>query len=154
DVENGIVALVPLQSGRVENVLVHENETVSAQAPLVHLDDRHFRLRVEEAQAALAGATLHLVKVKERPARHQTLLAQQQATVEAASFRLEAARQILLRKRDQVKADIVKKEDVAVAENQVHELEALLKAENSKLSELKLHDPTIDVRLTEADVKQ
>src|SRR5581483_1928893 len=48
DLEDGVISLNPSQPGRVAEVLVQENDEVAAGAPLLRLDDREARLRVEE----------------------------------------------------------------------------------------------------------
>src|SRR5438477_296119 len=51
DLEAGVTNLHPSQVGRVEEVLVRENDSVAAGAVLLRLDDRAARFKVEEAKA-------------------------------------------------------------------------------------------------------
>src|SRR5215472_14487333 len=43
DLEHGIASLAPLQSGRIAEILVRENDRVEAGAALLRLDDTHAR---------------------------------------------------------------------------------------------------------------
>jgi multidrug resistance efflux pump len=152
DVEGGVVGLCFTQAGRVAEVPVREGEDVAAGAVLVRLDDRLPRLRLAEAEAALASARSQLAQVRELPEQHRAKLAQQQAAVEAARFQVSAARHSLARKRKLAEAQQLNPEDVAVAVDQLAQLEALERAEQARRTEQERHDPLVEVRRAEAEV--
>jgi multidrug resistance efflux pump len=152
DVESGITSLYPLQPGRVAEVLVRENEAVAAGAPLLRLEDRAARLRVHEAQTALEAARTQLAQARQAPERHRSRLAQQRDAIAAVEHRLTAARHQLERKRELRQARQVTEADVAIAQEQVQELEVAARVEREKLAELGLHDPAQEVRRAEVEV--
>jgi multidrug resistance efflux pump len=152
DVEHGVAALAPLQPGRVARVCVQETEEVPAGAALLRLEDHQARLRVEEAEAGLASAKAQLVQTRLLPEQHRARLAQQRESIEAVRRRLLAAHHARTRKQLLLQAQQVSSEDVAAAQEQVKEMEALERAALQKLAEMEAVDPAADVRRAEADV--
>lgn len=152
DLEHGVTSLSPVQSGRVAEVLAHENARVEAGAALVRLDDTQARLQVAEAKVGVATAQAQLTTARKLPEQHAAKQDQQRAAVEAAEQRLAAAQALLGRKRELVKIKQVAAEDFAAAQNQVKELQAAAQAEAAKLRELQLYDPAVDVRRAELNV--
>src|SRR5205823_7577134 len=71
DVKHGVRSLYPLQPGRVAEVLVEENQPVSAGTALMRLDDETAQLQVQEAQAALESARVQLAQARKLPEQHQ-----------------------------------------------------------------------------------
>jgi multidrug resistance efflux pump len=152
DLEHGVTALYPVQPGRVVEVLVQEGQTVSEGAVLLRLEDGVSRSRVAEAQAALDEAELRLAQARKSPEQHRSRVSQQQDSVEAMRRRLSAAQHQLARQKDLAKKDLVDTRDLAVSEDHVHELEALLRAEQSRLSDLNKQDPADDAQRAEKEV--
>jgi multidrug resistance efflux pump len=152
DLEHGVTAIYPLQPGRVIEVLVQEGQSVSAETPLVRLEDRLARSRLTEAQAALEEAELRLEQARKAPQQQRRRIAQQQDAVEAMSRRLSAARHLFTRQQELQKKQLVDANDLAVSEDHVHELEAMLHGEEKRLDELKDQDPSEDVRRAEKEV--
>ncbi|HEY1377349.1 MAG TPA: HlyD family efflux transporter periplasmic adaptor subunit [Gemmataceae bacterium] len=159
DLEGGIVALHPSQPGRVEEVLVRENDTVPAGAPLLRLDDRAARLRVEEAKAVLDEATARLAKAEKAPEEHRLKVKNQQAAVEMARFRLAAAQHTLTGRQEQLKGEAIGRyrddpttvELVASTAQRVKEFEEVARSEQYKLATLELQDPATDLQLARAE---
>jgi multidrug resistance efflux pump len=152
DLEHGVASLAPISSGRVAELLVHENDRVEAGAELLRLDDTQARLLVAEAKVALETAQAQLETARKAPEQHAAKLEQQRAAVEAAEQRVAAAKATLSRKRQLGKLNQVSPEDVTAAEDQVNEFQATAKAEAAKLRELQLHDPAVEVRRAELQV--
>jgi multidrug resistance efflux pump len=144
--EQGVASLSPIQSGRVAEVLVHENDGVEAGAALLRLDDTQARLQAAEAKVAMETAQAQLVTARKLPDQHTAKLEQQRASVEAAEQRLAGARAMLSRKRQLLKLNQISPEDLTAAEDQANELQAAVQAESARLRELQLHDPGEDVR--------
>jgi len=151
DVEDGVAALYPLQPGRVERVCVHENDEVRSGTTLLNLDARPAEQLVRQAQADLDAAQAQLVRARQAIAQQKVRDSQQLAAVDAMRHRLRAAEWMLARKQEVVNLAISPKE-VAVAREQCAELQAALRGEEGKLQELRLNDPTVDVRRAEAEV--
>jgi multidrug resistance efflux pump len=153
DMEHGVAALDPVVPGRVLRVEARENERVRAGAVLVQLDDRAARLRVRLAEADLKAAQERLHEGRTLPRQHQLKLQEQQAAVAASRQRLERARLLLGRRREQLQKELVNPTEVQAAEASVTELEAAESAEQNRLRELQLIDPQTEVERMRADVE-
>jgi multidrug resistance efflux pump len=153
DVDGGVAPLYPLIPGRVAGVPVREGEHVKAGKILLRMDDKEARLRVCEAEADLSAAREQLAQALKIPQQHQARLVQQRAAVEAVQHRLEAGREALAHKRELDRIGQINKRDVDVAAAQVRELEALERAEQSKLSELQLDEPSLAGKRAQADMR-
>lgn len=97
-VEGDYVLLAPMETARVEAVLVENGETVEAGEEITRLERRDAELAVADAEAALAqaGAELADMKKGKRPEEIAVL----EATVVAAKARLDEAERTLARTRD------------------------------------------------------
>jgi membrane fusion protein (multidrug efflux system) len=81
-------------AGRVTQIFVQDNERVQAGQKLFQLDDRSFRIAVDQAQAALASARLSVESIK---ATYQQRLAEQrsaEATLTYATRELDRQRKL------------------------------------------------------------
>jgi multidrug resistance efflux pump len=160
DLEGGITTLHPSQTGRVDKILVKENDTVPAGAALLRLDDRAARLRVEEAKAVLDEATARLTQAEKGPELHRVKIAEQQAAVNTARYRFAAAQHTLAARREQLKGEAIgrsrddptTKEGVASVAQRVNEFEEVVKAEEKKLAALELEDPAVELGRVQAEV--
>jgi HlyD family secretion protein len=152
DLPNGVTALYPLQPGRVREVLVQEGQTVSEDTILLRLEDGPARSRLAEAQAALDEAKLRLDQAHKLPEQHASRTTQQQDAVDAMKSRLSAARRQYARQQKLVKDELFNSADLAISEDHVHELEAMLRGEQKRLDDLKRQDPTDDIRRAEKEV--
>ncbi|MGE3807955.1 MAG: HlyD family secretion protein [Gemmataceae bacterium] len=152
DVESGVLAINSVQAGRVIQVAT-ENEHVSAGAVLLRLDAKRARLVVEEAQAAFSAAQTRLDQSRILGRQYQLKLEQQAALVDATRARLESARQTLARKQELKRQQLIDGLELSTAEHLVCEQEAIERAERRKLAELRLHDPGLEVRQSEAQVE-
>lgn len=152
DVEQGIASLSPLQPGRVAEVLVAETEEVAAGKVLLRLEDRQAKLRVEEAKAALASAQTQQELARQLPEQHRARLAQQKESIEAARRRRSSSQHSLIRKQQLLKAQQISVEELAAAEEQIKEIEALERAAVQKLAELQVTDPAVEQARADAEV--
>lgn len=69
------VTIVPLVSGRIDQVLVSENDVVVQGQPLFTIEDSVYRSSVEEAQAKLSSARLEVEMLKTNYAQAKSELA-------------------------------------------------------------------------------
>jgi HlyD family secretion protein len=152
DLEHGVTALYPLQPGRVVKVLVREGQTVDAGTILIQLEDGVAKSRVAEAQAALDEAKLRLDQAHQLPQQHQSRIAQQKDAVEAMRRRLSAARHQFDRQKKLVEKQLVDANDLAVSEDHVRELEAMLRGEEKRLADLNRQNPADDEKRAEKEV--
>lgn len=81
--------------GRVVQVAVHDNETVRQGQLLFRLDDRPFRIAVENAKAALAGARLKVESLKSTYRQRQADLAVAQETLAYQQREYDRQKQLL-----------------------------------------------------------
>jgi multidrug resistance efflux pump len=119
---------------------------------LLRLDDAQARLQVAEAVVVVETARNQLASARELPEQNKARHERQRAAVEAAHHRLAAAQDLLGRKRLFLRVQQISAEEVTAAENRVKELEAAEHAEAAKLTELRAHDPTLDVHGAELAV--
>jgi multidrug resistance efflux pump len=152
DLRHGVTALYPLQPGRVVEVLVQEGQTVPEGTVLLRLEDGPARSRVAEAQAALEAAELRLDQARKLPERHRSQIAQQQDSVEAMRRRLSSARHQFDRQKQLADKQLVDARDLAVSEDHVREVEALLRVEEKRLADLTRENPADDVGRAEKEV--
>src|SRR5579871_4686044 len=103
DLEHGIRSLAPLRPGRIAEIVAKENQHLETGGVILRLDDEDARSQVEAAESAVTTAEAQLVEASKLKEQQQARLAQQQAALLAAGFRLDAARQMLRRKEGQLK---------------------------------------------------
>jgi multidrug resistance efflux pump len=152
DIEDGVTALNPVQSGRVVTVPVREGEQVKAGAVLLRLDDRQAVLLVRQAEGELKAARARLDQARRLPEQHRADLAAQEAAVEAARQHLAAAGHEFQRTRRLQKDGLAGPDEVAVMEARVKELEATVRVEEEKRARLRAVDPAAQVALAKAEV--
>lgn len=142
DAPQGVAFLYPLESGRVAAVLVKENQSVKAGDVLLRLDEEAARWRVEQARAALQAAKAELAQAQLRPKQYQSKITQQKLAIEERKHQAAAARHQLEKKEDLFRKGFLSEEDEAAIQEKLRQAQAGLKAEEEKLHELQLHDPT------------
>jgi HlyD family secretion protein len=153
DLEHGIRSLAPLRPGRVAEILVKENQHVEAGTAVLRLEDEDAKLQLQAAEAAVITAEIQLEETGQLQEQQRARLAQQQAAVRAAGFRLDAARQTLQHKEDQLKNNVITSEEVIATRAEVKALEQQEYAEREKLAELKTIDPVLSVRKAKVQLK-
>jgi multidrug resistance efflux pump len=153
DLEHGIRSLAPLRPGRVAEILAKENQHVKAGDAILRLEDEDAKFQAEAAEAAVTSAEAQLEEASKLKEQQRARLAQQQAAVRAAGFRLDAARQTLRRKEDQLKDNVISADEVTITRAEVKALEQQEYAEREKLAEIKTVDPALTVRKAEAQLK-
>lgn len=153
DVEPGVTGLNPTQLGRVREVLVKENQFVTAGTDLLRLDSEAARARVQEAEADLAAAQQRSAEARKLPEQQQHKLRAQQAMLEVMQSRVASARIALARKEQLNKSNLVDALEVRAAGELIKELEAAERAELEKLRNLESADPSVGVVQAEEEVK-
>jgi HlyD family secretion protein len=153
DLEHGIRSLAPLRPGRVAAILAKEDEHVDGCTPILRLEDRDAKFQVEAAESAVMTAEIQLEEALKLKEQQRARLAQQQAALEAAGFRVHAARKMLRQKEDQLKDNLVSSEEVSMRRDEVKALEQQERAEREKLAELKTVDPALAERKARAQLK-
>lgn len=144
-----VAALEPLQPGKVAELFVTEGRHVEAGTQLLRLDDELLRLRVEEAQAAVAAAELDIEMARQEQALLPTRKKTQEAARVAATERATAARKLYEEKVKSSMFNTVTAAELVAADAEAKQLEQLAEAEKSRLQELEAIDPTLRVRTAE-----
>jgi membrane fusion protein (multidrug efflux system) len=151
DVEGGVAPLSPTQPGRILEVVARDGDHVAKGAILLRLDDAAARFSLEQAAATLELAETQSeqagINLRQFPVR----VAEERAALDAAKDRLESARHRLSHQRELRKSSLIPIRDVTSAEDQVTEMETLVRAEAEKLKEVELSNPALVVH--EADLK-
>lgn len=144
DVEERVASLSPqVQSGRVTEVLVGENQPVKKGAVLLRLDNRLAQAKVKEAEEDLLLAQKQEEAARDLPQQlEEDVNQQQEAVAGAADLVAEAKEQLAKAERlSKSKVAPVSKEDVAIARQKVRQAEAAERAAKAKLRQLKLRKP-------------
>jgi multidrug resistance efflux pump len=152
DVDSGVLDVHATSPARVTRVCVVEGTAVQKGDPLFEVDDRAARQLLREAEAHLTLAKVRREDARSAASRHESLVAQQEAAVEARLHALAAARTLLARKGELANKDLLNKLEMQTAQEQVLQAEALLRAEREKLREIKLTQPANLVAAAEAEV--
>ncbi len=82
-VRGQVTVLAPQVNGYVTQVLVKDFDHVQQGQPLLHIDDRIYRQKVEQAQAALDDARAQLANSDQSQAQNRAQIASAQATLSA-----------------------------------------------------------------------
>lgn len=96
-VSANISPIIPRVSGYITEVRVKDNQPVKKGDTLIVLDDRDLRLKLEEAQAALATAEGNLAQARAATNASRSSVAAQQVSVSTADAQIEAAKVTLWR---------------------------------------------------------
>jgi len=91
-VEANINPVIPKISGYVTEIRVKENQRVKKGDTLLVLDDRELKIKLEEAEAALATTESNLSSAKASTAASQANIATSQVAVGAIDAQIEAAK--------------------------------------------------------------
>ena len=127
---------LPLQPGRVAEVLVTENQAVAQGTDLLRMEDGIARGRLDEAEAAVELAQLQLRQARKQHELHHDRVARQQAMRDAMSSRVAAARRVRAHEEKLAKSAVITESDRFISEEKIREMEALERAEVQRLAEL------------------
>ncbi len=177
DVLGGVTPLATAQPYRIVEVRVADNDQVEAGQELLRFDDVLQQEAVAEAQTLVNAAQQKLKLAHRTPEKHELLIQQAQAAVDAARATWEIARH-----REAVQAiapspppagdrqatgqpattaaadsqeddaEKRKQREDAIAEEQVRMAEAGLRGEEARLTTLQLADPTDELQLLQAEI--
>jgi HlyD family secretion protein len=153
DLEHGVASLLPLQPGRVAEVLVSENEHVSQGTELLRLDDTIAHSRLAAADAAVKLAQLQLEQAREQPKLQQIRIAQQESMRKAMASRASSARSAQAREENLSKSVNIDETEKSISLDKVREMEALEQAEAERLVELKAQDVEAGIRRAHHELK-
>ena len=153
DLEHGIRSLAPLCPGRVAAIVAKETQHVEAGTAILRLEDQDAKFQVDAAQSSVTAAEIQVQEALKLEEQQRARLAQQQAAIQAAGFRAHGAHEMLRRKENQLKDNLVSSEEVRMTRDEVKALEQQERAEREKLAELKTVDPVLTVRKAQRQLK-
>jgi multidrug resistance efflux pump len=153
DLLHGVVALYPLQSGRVVEVLVAENQEVQAGRELLRLEDGIARSKLAEVEAGVKLAQLQLRLARKQPELRRIRVAQQQAMRDAMASRVAAARGVLTREEKLAKSAVITDSDKSINREKIRELEALEQVEAKRLAEIEAQDAEVEIDRAQYELK-
>jgi multidrug resistance efflux pump len=134
DIKGGITSLYPLQPGRVERIVAHENVPLKAGEPIFYLEDTVPALKVRQAQKDLEGARQELAVAKAELDKANKGIAAHQIAIKVAENELKKARLRRSKDKDYQREGIGgNKETVEAAEITVAEAELGVQGERAKL---------------------
>ncbi|HEX3313331.1 MAG TPA: HlyD family efflux transporter periplasmic adaptor subunit [Gemmataceae bacterium] len=152
DGDPGLTHLYPLQSGRVVEV-ASEGAVVKKGAAILKMDDELARRKVDEAKAERDNARAQFDQANLLPEQQKEKLAQQQAAVDAAQKGAEVADLERVARIKNAEAGVnVSQELRNAATKSVDKAKLLVLVERSKLTELKLYDPKLDIARAAANL--
>jgi len=91
-VESNLSPVIPRIAGYVKTVRVRDNQPVRKGDTLMILDDRDLKIKIEQAEAALATAESNLSAVRANTAAANASIGTSQAGVTTANAQIEAAK--------------------------------------------------------------
>jgi membrane fusion protein (multidrug efflux system) len=118
--------VAPKVAGYVAEVLVGDNEKVVAGQVLARIDDRDYRTALDQARGDVAAADATLRNLDARIALQHSVIAQQQADIDATLATLKFARQDDARYRDLVHRGFGTVQQTQAAEAKLQETSAHL----------------------------
>jgi multidrug resistance efflux pump len=134
DVQDGLAYPYPLRPGRVAAVKAREGQAVKKGDVLFLMDDSLEREDLKLAEQAISSATEQAAeKVRLARRKHKTLVEAQTQVIEAAWRKLQQAELAAAHKRELVKKNALAAVEADVADKQVEEAAAHVKAQEATL---------------------
>jgi multidrug resistance efflux pump len=157
DLENGVTKMRSLQPGRVAEILVHEGDTVAANAPLLRMTDDLPRAQARQAQLKLESATADLAEARVKlPAKHRLDLDNAAFAVTLAKSARDA-RQIAYdykKKGAEAATGVATATDVQLAKKELDAAQTQVQVAETNVQQLQLRDPQSEIRRLEAQVAE
>jgi membrane fusion protein (multidrug efflux system) len=173
-VDGDISPVVARVGGYVDSIMFEENTHVNKGQPLVKIDDRDYKVRLEQAEAAQVGASAGINVGESQISTTAANSASARAQVVSAAARLEKIQKdyqryanlvkdgsITQQQFDQAKADLdvaraaynAAKDEYRAAQQQIATSRSQLKVTNTGVSQRKVDIDYAKLQLTYTDVK-
>ncbi|MFO0949327.1 MAG: biotin/lipoyl-binding protein [Planctomycetota bacterium] len=150
DVEGGTIPLSLSVIGDVEEILVKEDQHVTAGTPLVRLRSVLAKQNVAQAEAAVARAEVGLEQAKRAPADHKLRVQLQEHAIAASQARLEAQQRQVDKLERLLKINATADENLRSAQDQLREGKIQVDAEDVRIEQLKLERPAEAISIAES----
>jgi multidrug resistance efflux pump len=144
-----VANLEPAAPGKVVELYVTEGQPVKAKDKLLKLDDESLKLRVDEANQAIAAAKIELEAAQEEKSLYPGRKTSQVAAVEAAVDRVEVARKLLQEKEKAKSFGTVSAVELIAAEAEIRQALHLVDVEKTRLAELEKINPGLKAQAAE-----
>ncbi|WP_250474109.1 HlyD family secretion protein [Caballeronia sp. GAFFF1] len=152
-VGGNVTVLAPKVNGFVTDVLVQDNQRVTAGQVLVRLDARDYDARLAQANAEVSSARAAVEELRAKDALQAALISQAQAEVRASSAELTRSGQDRVRYRELVKDDAVSNQLVERADADYSKAQASLDKSGASLVAAKRQLSVIDAQIADAQAR-
>jgi multidrug resistance efflux pump len=153
DVEGGVRSLYPAVTGRVVSAPVPEGKEVEEGTVLLCIDDTLAQARLKEAKVEMEAAEERLAQARKRVSQHKTTILMQQAALDAAKNKVQAAEALARKTKNAYDKDLGgSAEDVEAANQLVAEARAGVRVQQNRLNLFESADPQSEVRLSRFDI--
>lgn len=139
-IDGHVVQVSPKISGRVEAVLIKDNQMVKKGDPIIEIDPRDYDIQLKQKQAALNSITAQVraaeAAVEQQKANVKSLQAtqnQDEADREAAQAKADQAADDLKREEDLYKQHVVSIQDLVHSQETNHSAQASLESARMKV---------------------
>ncbi len=148
-----VTVLAPKVNGFVTDVLVQDNQRVSAGQVLVRLDARDYDARLAQANAEVSSARAAVEELRAKDALQAALISQAQAEVRASTAELTRSGQDRVRYRALVKDDAVSNQLVERADADYSKAQASVDKSGASLVAAKRQLSVIDAQIADAEAR-
>ncbi|MCC6239360.1 MAG: HlyD family secretion protein [Phycisphaerales bacterium] len=154
-IEGHVIAIASQATGRVQQVLIDDNQHVQAGQILVRIDDEDYKARLAAAQAALTAAQSRLVEADSAIHVLQANAEQAQADIAAAQANQRFAQQDLKR-LDAIRQGAASEQELLQARAKADAADATVRAAQAGLvaSQAKIINGQAQVQTAQASVAQ
>lgn len=149
DIDGGAAPLSFPTMGVVEELLVGENDHVRAGQPLAVLRSVEAQAQIARVETAVEQARLRLAEARRVPPAHALQLQRQEQAIAGAAAKVAAHRRTIAKLEGLVESSTAAKESLLIAKDELRGSEAMHKAEQLALEQLRLVQPCETVRLAE-----
>jgi len=152
-VGGNVTALAPHVSGFVAEVLVTDNQRVSAGQVLVRLDPRDFQAALRHAAATVAARQASLQALRAQAVLQQSTIRQQQADLAARSAQLAFAEQDAERYRSLASSNAGSRQDAQRSASQLDQARSAVAAATAGLEAGRQQLNVLDAQAAEAEAE-
>jgi membrane fusion protein (multidrug efflux system) len=148
-----VTVMAPRVSGFVTDVLVKDNQHVSANQVLIRLDARDYDARLAQAQADVAGAKAAVVELKAKQALQLATINEQAAALHASQAELTRSASDQARYRELVKDQAVSNQVVEHADADLSKARAAVDGSGAALVAAQRELSVLDAQIDDAQAR-
>lgn len=145
------VIIAPKIAGYVERVLVTENQSVAAGAPLVQLDVRDYRAQTNQVEAQIAASLAGADTIRAQQREQEAAIGQARAQLAAASAQAGLAAEQVARYRPLAASGAEPREKLDQLQAQAREAQAQVAAARASLLAAQRRQGTLNEQIDQAN---